>query len=248
MPRPLHLESAGETHTGKVRDDNEDRFAMLDHLGLFLVADGMGGHVAGEVAATLAIDTVRAFFEDPELTSPDDAHNALACFIDAVKCANTRIHEEALQDQTKRGMGTTLAGVLVWGSCLCVAHVGDSRVYRFRDRRLDLLTEDHSVLNECLWKGMAVDQAEALPYGSALTRALGTRDTIQVSARLEQAMPGDLMLICSDGISGVLDRMEIAGLLAEAADLRATALRFIARANDAGGPDNATVVLLRWTL
>jgi protein phosphatase len=248
MTRTLRLASAGETHAGKIRADNEDRFAIFDHLGLFLVADGMGGCPAGEIAATLAIDTVRAFFEDSNRTTPDSPESLLACLIDAAQEANRRILAEAAQHPKQRGMGTTFAGMLVQGAELCIAHAGDSRVYRLRDQQLDLLTEDHTLLNECLWHGMPVDQAEAMPNRYALTRALGVHRNIELSARLEGVKPGDLILICTDGISKVLARQEIAALLAEAGELGATARRFIARANDAGGPDNATAVLLRWTL
>ncbi len=247
MTRPLRLTFAGETHVGKIREGNEDRFALLDYLGLFLVADGMGGCPAGEVAATLAIETVRAFFEDPELTTPDSADSLLSCLVDAVQQANGRILTEAARHGPHRGMGTTFAGVVVHGTDLCIAHAGDSRVYRFRDRQLDLLTEDHTLLNECLWRGMPVDQAEAMPNRHALTRALGVHRTVEVSARLSHAKPGDVLLLCTDGISKVLDRAVIAALLAEAGELAETARRFIERANDAGGPDNATAVLLQWT-
>jgi protein phosphatase len=248
MNRTLRLASAAATHAGKIRTGNEDRFSLLDHLGLFLVADGMGGRPAGDVAADLAIETVRAFFEDPELTSPACADGLLACFVDAVQQANRRILAQARQHVSQRGMGTTLAGVLTQGADLCIAHVGDSRVYRFRDGQLDLLTEDHTLLNECLAGGMPVEQAEAMPKRDGLTRALGVHARVEVSARLVHVMPGDVILICTDGISRVLTRKEIGALLAEAGDLEATAQRFITRANDAGGPDNATAVLLRWVL
>lgn len=248
MTRTLRPAFAGETHAGLIRAGNEDRFALLDHLGLFLVADGMGGCPAGEIAATLALDTVRAFFEDPNRTAPDSPESLLACLVDAAQEANRRILAQATQHPQQRGMGTTFAGVLAQGAALCIAHAGDSRVYRLRDQQLDLLTEDHTLLNECLWHGMPVDQAEAMPNRYALTRALGVHRNIELSARLEEVKPGDLILICTDGISKVLPRKEIAALLAEAGELGATAQRFIARANDAGGPDNATAVLLRWTL
>lgn len=246
MARTLHLASAGETHPGKVRAGNEDRFALLDHLGLFLVADGMGGCPAGEVAASLVVEAMRAFFEDPELTAPDTADSLLACLVDAAQRANQRIVAEAQRTPGRRGMGSTFAGVLCRGSDLCVAHAGDSRVYRLRDRRLDLLTEDHTLGNECLWRGMSVDFVEAMPNRHALTRALGLFRSVEVSARLLHVMPGDVVLLCTDGISKVLGRATIEALLIEAGDLGEAARRFISRANDAGGPDNAAVVLLRW--
>lgn len=248
MTPSLRLSCAGETHAGMIRAHNEDRFAILEALGLFLVADGMGGCPAGEVAAALAVDAVRAFFEDVQRTAPDGADGALSCLVDAVQTANRRIHAEAGQRSDHRGMGTTFAGMLVHGSELCIAHVGDSRVYRLRESRLDLLTEDHTLRNECIWHGMPVDQADAMPNGHALTRALGVHTTIEVSAKLTNIRPGDVMMICTDGITKVIDRRVIAAMLAEAGELGATARRLIACANDAGGPDNATVVLLRWTM
>jgi protein phosphatase len=249
--RPLRIEAAGATDTGRLRARNEDAFAVLPELGLFIVTDGMGGCAAGEIAAQMAIDVVRESLQDPDATWPPGAQAppgpGLPSLVDAVQRANGRIFAVAQRDSARRGMGTTIAAALAFGGRAAIAHVGDSRIYRLRGGRLDLLTEDHTFLNECIRAGV-VDPADAasFPYHGHITRALGPEEAVDVDARLLEPAAGDVLLLCSDGLSGVVEDREIAGILVEHHDLERAAERLIARGNDNGGPDNITCVLVRW--
>lgn len=246
MTRTLQIEAAGHTHTGRVRDGNEDSFAVLSRHKLFMVADGMGGHSHGEVASHLAINTVEGFFDD--LLPPTTAEEARARLVAGVKLANRRILRAGRADRSKRGMGTTFAGALVQGSSVCIAHVGDSRVYRFRGGRLEQLTQDHSALREVRSRGsIAGSAAECRALRHVLTRALGLWEGVEVDARIEPARADDLLLLCSDGLAGVVDEEEIAEILEAEAPLETTVEALIERANEYGGPDNVTCVLVRWT-
>jgi serine/threonine protein phosphatase PrpC len=248
LTRPLRIEAAGQTHTGRVRAANEDSFAVLEHLNLFMVADGMGGHSHGEVASEMAIHTLEGFFDDPAMAPITTAEEARARLVAGVKLANRRILRAAQVDRDKHGMGTTFAGVLVQGSSVCVAHVGDSRVYRFRDGQLDQLTQDHAALREVTLRpvrGTSIVEIRALRH--VLTRALGLRESVEVDARIEDVNAEDIFLICSDGLAGVVDEDAITGILGTDAPLDTAAWALIERANAYGGPDNVTCVLVRWT-
>lgn len=251
MSRSLCFEAAGRTDIGQSREINQDALLIRPDLGLFVVADGMGGHAAGEVAASIAVTATEGFFEDPDITWPSDAPgwpaDPLALLVAAVKHANSHIRAAATGDRSKRGMGTTVVAVLVRGRTVCLAHVGDSRISRFRDGKLEQLTEDHTICNEWIEQGMTVELAKALPIGATLSRALGTHPTVEVSARLETLTPGDVLLLCSDGVHGVVQTGELAGILTELGELTAGVARIIRRANDKGGPDNSTAILVRCT-
>jgi protein phosphatase len=255
VSQPLRIEAAGETNVGRRRNHNEDNFAILAEFGLFIVADGMGGHACGEVASKLAIDTMQEFFqdtaEDPERTWPYKLDRSKGYeenrLIMGIKLANLRIYEAALRDPKKRGMGTTFAGVFVLSSGSFIAHVGDSRVYRFRDRQLELLTEDHSLLNEYIKMGRLTPQEiDAFPHKNVIMRALGMKDTVKVDTRFEEPRMGDVVLVCSDGLCGPVTDEEMAEILGENAEIKIAAARLIERANQNGGPDNITCVLVRW--
>lgn len=247
----LVFEAAARTDIGRVRETNQDALLVRNDMGLFVVADGMGGHAAGELAAAIAVATLEGVYDDPELNRPRTAlgspAEALALLITAVKKANDRIQAAAAKDRGKRGMGTTIVAAFACGDRVCLAHIGDSRIYRLRDGQLQQLTEDHTVRNEWIQQGAAVDVANALASGRALTRALGTRPTVEVSARLEAVLPGDVLLLCSDGVHGVVPPDELTGILLELGDLASGVERLIARANDRGGPDNSTAIVVRWS-
>lgn len=255
MADPLRIEAAGETNVGRRRNHNEDNFAILAEFGLFIVADGMGGHACGEVASKMAIDTMQEFFndtaEDPERTWPYKLDRTKGYeenrLIMGVKLANLRIHEAALRDAKKKGMGTTFAAIFVLTTGVFVAHVGDSRVYRFRDQKLEILTEDHSLLNEYIKMGrLTQDEIERFPHKNVIMRALGMKDTVKVDTRLEEPRAGDIVLICSDGLCGPVTDPEMAQILAENSEIKVAAAKLIERANQNGGPDNITCVLVRW--
>ena len=252
MSRTLVFEAAARTDIGRVRETNQDALLVRNDLGLFVVADGMGGHAAGDLAASIAVTTLEGVYDDPEITQPRTAPgspaDALALLVAAVKNANSRIQDAAAKDRSKRGMGTTVVAALACGETVCLAHIGDSRIYRLRDRQLEQLSEDHTVRAEWIKQGTPVALANTLAMGRALSRALGTRPTVEVGARLETVLPGDVLLLCSDGVHGVLQPDELAGILLELDDLSSGVDRLITRTNDRGGPDNSTAILVRWSL
>jgi protein phosphatase len=253
MPPPLRIEATGQTHPGKKRRRNDDSFAVLPHLGLFLVADGLGGLSNGDLASRMAVDTIRSFFEqpDPDRTwpfgvDPTRDHDE-ARLILAVWRANRNVYDAGQNDVSKRGMGTTLSGVLVSGERIYLAHVGDSRVYRLRDQHLTRLTDDHTALAEYMRAhGPLPPHLAGISGKNALTRALGTHKKVQVDTRVDQVMPGDLLLLCSDGLTAVVTDDEIAAALRQPVEIANTAEELIERANARGGPDNVTCVLVRW--
>ncbi len=246
----LRIEAFGNTDVGLVREGNEDSFAVLHQLGLYMVADGMGGAAAGEVASKIAIECVREAFEDPDVTWPAVAGERAqgmdaSVLVAGIHRANVRIRNLAGRDSSKKGMGTTFAGLLALDDRLVIAHVGDSRVYRLRNRRLDLLTEDHSLLNACIQAGVwDPDSTEPFPRRNAITRAVGLEDDLEVDTRIDAPWPGDIYLICSDGLHGMLNDSQIADVLLREHDLTLAVGRLIEEANDLGGHDNITAVLV----
>ncbi|MFO0711870.1 MAG: Stp1/IreP family PP2C-type Ser/Thr phosphatase [Sandaracinus sp.] len=237
------------------RTHNEDNFDLLEDEKLFLVADGMGGHASGEVASKLAIETLRDFFvstaQDPEATWPYKMDKSRGYeenrLITGIKLANLRIHESQQREPKLRGMGTTVAAILIIDEGVLVAHVGDSRVYRLRAGQLEQLTEDHSLLNDYIkMKRLSEEEIANFPHKNVIVRALGMKDTVKVDTRLDAPQVGDVYLLCSDGLSGPVTDAEIAEIAQSTPDLKQTAARLIERANANGGPDNVTVVCAKW--
>src|SRR4051812_33555202 len=228
----------------------------MPDFGLFMVADGMGGHASGEVASKMAVDSMQEFFsqtqEDPERTWPCKmdrskgyAENRL---ITGIKLANLRIYETAQRESKKRGMGTTFVSLCAASDGVYVAHVGDSRVYRFREGKLEALTEDHSLLNDYIkMKHLTAEEIANFPHKNVIVRALGMKDTVKVDTRFEVPMLNDTYLLCSDGLSGPVTDEEMAEILIQHSDLKVASARMIERANENGGPDNTPCVLVRWT-
>jgi PPM family protein phosphatase len=247
----LLLEATGRSEQGHARDINQDAFAVCPSLGLFVIADGMGGHPDGEIASAVAVDAVQRFYADPARTWPTDADGPVgdprAFLVAAVKHAHARIRARAAPiDPFKRSMGTTIAAVHAASSGFCVAHVGDSRVYRLRGRALELLTRDHTRLNEYLGMGASRAAAMRMPDHAFLSRALGTRERIEVDVRMEDARPGDVVLLCTDGLSNIVTDEQIARVLAGESDVEATAAALIAAAEALGAQDDVTCVVLRY--
>lgn len=246
---------AGETNVGMKRTHNEDNFDLIDEERLFVVADGMGGHASGEVASKLAIETMREFFrstsQDPEATWPYKMDKARGYeenrLITGIKLANLRIHEHQHKEPKLRGMGTTVVGILVIDDGVLIAHVGDSRVYRLREGKLSLMTDDHSLLNDYIkMKRLTEEEIANFPHKNVIVRALGMKETVKVDTRLDIPQPGDVYILCSDGLSGPVTDEEIREIAASKTDLKAAASALIDRANQNGGPDNVTVVMLKW--
>jgi protein phosphatase len=224
------------TDTGRQRRANED--ALLARSPLFVVADGMGGAQAGEVASRIAVEAFVGGLDDD--SHPERSLATLA------RSANARIHELSHSNVEQAGMGTTLTAVYVGAEEIAIAHVGDSRAYCLRDRELLRLTDDHSLVDELMRQGrLTPEEAVEHPQRSVITRALGPEGTVEVDTRSFRARPRDVYLLCSDGLTTMLSEEEILELLLSKRDLRAAGEALIAAANDAGGRDNITVVLLR---
>ncbi|HLK39965.1 MAG TPA: Stp1/IreP family PP2C-type Ser/Thr phosphatase [Polyangiaceae bacterium] len=244
------------TDVGKVRDHNEDNFLVDKKLGLFIVADGMGGHAAGEVASAIAVRTVHEEIRREKELLDDYVSGAtgankvtpkdvVALVEHAVQRACSKIHEEARADANKRGMGTTLSALLVVGSQGFIAHVGDSRIYLARDGRVQQVTEDHTVYNELIKRGkLTREQIEKVQQKNAITRAVGVYERVEVDTLVIELIAGDVLVLASDGLHGYLESPEeLAAPLALAGDASVKAL--IDLANGRGGKDNITTVVVK---
>jgi PPM family protein phosphatase len=230
-------EQAYRTDTGRQRRANEDAYYV--RAPIFVVADGMGGAQAGEVASRMAAET---FDRDLGSGTPE------ALLREAFGSANREIHEHAGRDSSRAGMGTTLTAVIVDSSNdeIAIGHVGDSRAYRLRGRKLERLTQDHSLVEELRRKGQLTDaQAEEHPQRSIITRALGPEAEVEPDVATVSAHPGDVFLICSDGLTTMLGEDRIAQLLSGATSLEAGVRALVDEANRAGGRDNITAVAFR---
>ncbi len=234
----MKLVAAGLTDVGRERDHNEDTFLVDAEAGLFLVADGMGGHRAGEVASALARDTIQSSVKASQKAS------RLQALDDAIRQANARVVQEGSQNKTRKGMGTTIVALIQDGDSLGIAHAGDSRCYLFRGGKLQRMTRDHSLVEELGGDDPAVHAALS-GYSNVITRALGTAPDTQPELRREAMEPGDVYLLCSDGLCGVVDEPSIAKVFEQETDLDKACRALIDLANERGGPDNVTVVLVR---
>jgi len=225
-----------KTDTGRQRRENEDNAYVCAPV--FVVADGMGGAQAGEVASRIAIET----FEEglPESGSPEER------LADRVRDANHRIYDRSRAEHGREGMGTTLTAAYLDDARLAIAHVGDSRAYLFRDGELTRLTQDHSLVDELVRQGkLTAEQAAEHPQRSIITRALGPEPEVEVDTWTYPVRAGDIVLLCSDGLTSMVSEQRIKQILDDAANLDAAADRLIEEANEAGGRDNITVVLCR---
>jgi PPM family protein phosphatase len=224
------------TDTGRQRRANED--SMLARSPLFVVADGMGGAQAGEVASRLAIESFQHGLDDTS-----DAEGSLAAY---ARAANGSIHERSQADAAHAGMGTTLTAVYVGAEEVAIAHVGDSRAYCLRDGELLRLTDDHSLVDELIRQGkLTPEEAVEHPQRSVITRALGPEPEVEIDTRSYRARDGDVYLLCSDGLTTMVPDALLAEILLAHGRLRDAGEALIAAANEAGGRDNITVVLLR---
>jgi len=224
------------TDTGRQRRANED--SLLARAPLFVVADGMGGAQAGEVASRIAVESFGHGLKDA--SQPEAGLATLA------QAANSRIHELSHSNAEQAGMGTTLTAVYVGEQEVAIAHVGDSRAYCLRDGELLRLTDDHSLVDELLRQGrLTPEEAVEHPQRSVITRALGPEGTVEVDTRSFRARPGDVYLLCSDGLTTMLAEEQIVAVLRGHPRLRDAGEALIAAANEAGGRDNITVLLIR---
>jgi protein phosphatase len=255
VTRPLRIEVAGQTDVGRKRTHNEDNFAIMAEFGLYVVADGMGGHASGEIASKMAVDTLQEFFaataDDPERTWPYKMDRSKGYeenrLVTGIKLCNLRIFESAQRNTKQRGMGTTLVALFAVEDGVYIAHVGDSRVYRLRNGTMEQLTEDHSLLNDYKkMKHLTEEEIANFPHKNVIVRALGMKDTVKVDTRFETPRVGDTMILCTDGLSGPISDETIQQIVQQSPDLSVAVSRLIDAANEHGGPDNITCVVARW--
>lgn len=230
------------SHIGLVRKNNEDNCCVCDDLGLFAVADGMGGHKAGEIASKLALDELESFLRSDSQILEDDP-------VEALMKAFTKVNQIVL-DYAKtngdnfRGMGTTITAALLHGDKIHIAHVGDSRAYLMRNREIRMLTSDHSLVNELVKSGgLTVEEADRHPQRNILTRAIGTAQTVKVDVSTLQVCKGDVIILCTDGLSNLVSLEEIKQIAETQEFLGERAKRLTELALDRGGGDNITVIL-----
>ena len=239
----MFLRATGCSHVGMRRQVNEDRYALAPDLGLFLVADGMGGHSAGQLASELAtsaaLDAVRSL--QGTRASPSDRLRH------AITAANRRVLEEAQSRPDLAGMGTTLVMLMASGNRATLAHVGDSRAYLIRSGRIRQLTDDHSLVGELVKSGrISEEDARLHPQRHVLTRAVGVRDSVTPDVGELSPIPGDVFLLCSDGLTTHLEDPEITSVIDSEPDLNGVCHRLVDAANERGGYDNTTIVMLRY--
>ena len=236
----MKVRTAARSDVGLRREANEDFYAIDESAGLFVVADGLGGHAAGRTASELAVGRFMDFLRTAGHGSDFERLHA-ACV-----SAHEAILEKVLEDSSLQGMGTTLAGLWFQGGRMALAHVGDSRIYVFRDGKLHGLTCDHSLVNEMIFRGALTNQQARLhPYRHVITRALGVGQTVEPDIVELEPRSGDVYLLCSDGVTGPMDHEDLAQvMLAGRRDLETIADSLISIANESGGDDNATAVLV----
>lgn len=247
--------AAGVSDVGLQREHNEDSFVVLKEFDLFVVADGMGGHRAGDVASKLATETIGEFFKstaNDDVTWPfhfdtnlSEEENRL---LTGIRVANRQIFERSSRSREHHGMGTTVVGAMFSSrkSRMYIGHVGDSRCYRVRGNEIQLLTRDHSLINDYLlaMPDLTEEQRSELPK-NVITRALGMQDQVVVDIQHDDPHPGDVYCLCSDGLSGMVEDEEIFQIVRSANDIAEACRNLIARANERGGEDNITAVLIK---
>jgi serine/threonine protein phosphatase PrpC len=248
----LRVKACGLSDVGLTRVHNEDYFEIDPEHKLYIVADGMGGHSHGEVAAQIAVTSIRDFIHktaDQDTTWPFGMDARLERHTNLLKMSIRIAHDSVLRaiskDGSLYGMGTTVVGFLLAGNVAAVAHVGDSRAYRLRNGRLDQLTQDHTWVNEQVVAGfLSKEQARTHPLKNVVTRALGGESDVVVDIREIEVRKGDIYLLCSDGLTGMLSDADIRDRLGAGSSLHETCRRLVNDSNARGGIDNVTVVVL----
>ena len=249
----MKLKIDARSDTGVTRTNNEDSFGVFEKDNLFLVCDGMGGHRAGDYASRLAVKTTLEMFDKLEeknyrKISKDLKHEweIASRLIAIIRLANRMIFNRSLANPKRQGMGTTFSGLAIEDGCAISGHVGDSRIYRFRDGKMELLTEDHTWVNELILdKEIDAGQARKLGNKNVITRALGLEQTVKIDVRIDPLQEGDIFLLCTDGLTKALPDDEIKRIvLYNKKRLSHTAKHLIDNANMKDGSDNSTVVIV----
>lgn len=251
----LTIEVAGKTDVGCVRKNNEDNFGYDARHGIFVVCDGMGGAAAGEVASKMGVETVIEYFRSVNIKRQgsvfgdniDGATSARAQALQqAIRMANAAIHDKGSNSMTQRGMGSTIVAVAAEGNFLSIGHVGDSRIYLIRQGNIQQLTEDHSLVMEQVRRGLITrEQAEKSEMQNIIVRALGSEDTVEPDVEDLIALPDDIFVLCSDGLSKHVKDDWMLGIVLEAPNIQQATQDLIDAAKAHGGDDNITCVMLK---
>lgn len=245
------MRSAGKTDIGLVRKVNEDSFLCeklegVEDSYMHIVADGMGGHNAGEVASSMAVQEVAAYIRQNIEVLQHGDKEIQDLIRSAILHANNKVYKTSIINSNCLGMGTTLSMVLVKGSSMYIGHVGDSRVYLIRDNEISRLTEDHSLVAELIKAGsIKPEEADHHPQRNVITRALGTEYTLDPDVSQEEIKQGDLILICSDGLSNAVCEADMVGAAVSSTDLNELCEVLVNKAKENGGYDNITVVVIQ---
>ncbi|MFI5339450.1 MAG: Stp1/IreP family PP2C-type Ser/Thr phosphatase [Candidatus Methylomirabilales bacterium] len=251
----MRYSAVAKSDVGRKRHGNEDNFCLAPDIGLFVVADGMGGHAAGEVASRLAVDTIQEWVakylsgSDAAIVGkPEPMRSREAGFLlNSIQLANRIIYETAQSRREYAGMGTTVVSVLAANDHVALAHVGDSRIYRVRGEQIVQLSRDHSLVQQQVDRGIiSAQEAQGSQYKHLITRALGLVESVEVDLAEQPVLPGDLLLLCSDGLSDLLEDEEMLVIVRDHADdLEKACQVLVDRANYKGGDDNITTLLVQ---
>ena len=248
----MQIEMFASSDVGLKRELNEDSFLILEREGIVAVGDGMGGHNAGEVASKMVVHTIATYFKKAKL--PDVSYSSLPAYLPylakdlvvAIRLANRRIFQDAHANSLRAGMGTTVAAIVFGGNVACIAHVGDSRVYRLRNTELQQLTVDHTPMIEFSQeRGFTMEEAQKMGMSNIITRALGTKPATAIDVRLEEVELGDTFLVCSDGLYSMVSEQVICDIMLHTDSIDTAARQLIEAANMAGGKDNITAAIAR---
>jgi protein phosphatase len=251
----VQIVSSGLSDVGRVRTNNEDSFRIVEALNLFILSDGMGGEAHGEVASAMAVDVINKYCESEKEDSgatvleevPANINSQTRKLKNAVAQANFQIFQSAQKNPEQRGMGATITALWLKDTLMSIAHVGDSRAYLLRNGNLQQLTNDHSLVAEQVRRGLITpQQAEESEMQSVLLRALGAHPEVEIDTDEVEIIPRDVLLLCSDGLTRMVTEPEIAGALQAETIPSAAAERLIALANENGGIDNVTVIVVRF--
>jgi serine/threonine protein phosphatase PrpC len=251
----VQIVSSGLSDVGRVRTNNEDSFRIVEALNLFILSDGMGGEAHGEVASAMAVDVINKYCEAEKEDSGETVLDEVPANIssrtrrlkNAVAQANFQIFQAAQKNPEQRGMGATITALWLKDTVLSIAHVGDSRAYLLRSGNLQQLTNDHSLVAEQVRRGLITpQQAEESEMQSVLLRALGAHPEVEIDVDEVGIIPRDVLLLCSDGLTRMVTEPEIAGALQAETVPSTAAERLIALANENGGIDNVTVIVVRF--
>ena len=251
-----HIEIGSATHVGRVRSNNEDYYMVVPALNLLVLSDGIGGQANGEVASAMAVETIVNYCRElssggstyKEIESGPELSDKTSQLANAVMLANRSIYEASARDPQLQGMGATLVAAWIDAPRLSLVHVGDSRAYLLRAGELESLTADHTLVAEQVRSGLlTLEQAQTNPLRRLLIRALGVREEVEIDIHEHELCGGDILLLCTDGLTGMVPESEITDILMHELDVQSAADRLVASANAHGGEDNVSVIVLHIT-